>query len=88
MKWNVWDGILHLLLVIVKDVGVSDTMEDGVFETIGGLAGEREDVRSVLEEVNADALWLVEEKARRKDGGEKPVKPEGIKGWEFADVDV
>lgn len=88
MKWNVWDGMLHLLLVIVKDVGVSDTMEDGVFETIGVLAGEREDVRSVLEEVNADALWLVEEKARRKDGGEKPVKPEGIQGWEFADVDV
>lgn len=88
MNWNVWDGMLHLLLVIVKDVGVSDTTEDGIFETIGGLAGEREDVRSVLEEVNADALWLVEEKARRKDGGEKPVKPEGIKGWEFADVDV
>ncbi len=88
MKWNVWNGMIQLLLVIVKNVGVNESMEDWVFETIGGLAREREDVRSVLEELNADALWLVEEKARRRDGGEALVKPEGINGWEFADVDL
>ena len=79
--------MLQLVLVVVKDVGVSDNMEDDVFDTIGSLAREREDVRSVLEELNSDALWLVEEKARRKDGGEKLVKPEGVGGWEFMDVD-
>ena len=86
MKWRVWDGMIQLLLMVVRDVGVNEGMEDGVFETLGGLAGERKDVRSVLKGLNADALWLVEEKARRNNGSEKPVKPEGIEGWEFTDV--
>lgn len=91
MKWRVWDGVIHLLLLVVGDVGVNEDMEDGAFEALGGLAGERKDVRSVLEGLNADALWLVEEKARRNNGGvklEKPVKLQGIVGWEFADVDL
>ncbi len=88
MKWRVWDGVIQLLLTVVRDVGVNEGMEDGIFETLGGLVGERQDVRSVLEALNADALWLVEEKARRKHGGEKLVKPEGIEGWGFADVGV
>lgn len=88
MKWRVWDGVVQLLLVTVKDVGVNEYMEDGVFETLGCLTGERKDVRSVLEDLNADALWLVEEKARRKNGGQKLEKPEGIEGWEFADLDL
>lgn len=87
MKWKVWDAVLGLLVTMAKNVGVSEDMEDALFETLGYLAGEREDVRNMLEELNADALWLVEEKARRMSGGEKLVKPEGIDGWEFADVD-
>ena len=88
MKWRVWDGVIHLLLVAVRDVVVNEDMEDGAFEALGGLVGEREDVRSVLENLNADALWLVEEKASRRNGGPKLVRPEGIKGWEFADLDL
>ena len=88
MKWRVWDGVIQLLLMVVRDVGVNEGMEDGIFEALGSLVGERQDVRSVLEALNADALWLVEEKARRNHGGEKLVKPEGIEGWGFADVDV
>lgn len=88
MSWRVWDGMIQLLLVAVVNVGVTETMEDGVFETLGTLAEERKDVRSVLEDLNADALWLVEEKARRRNGGPKLVKPEGIKGWEFVDLDL
>ncbi|CAD6588272.1 MAG: hypothetical protein ASARMPREDX12_003217 [Alectoria sarmentosa] len=88
MKWRVWDAVLRLLLITVKDVGVNEDMEDGLFETLGSLAGEREDVRTVLEGLNADALWLVEEKARRESGGEKLVQPGGIEGWEFGDVDL
>ena len=88
MKWRVWDAIIRLMVTMVKDVGVNEGMEDGLFEMLGDFAGEREDVRTMLESLNADALWLVEEKARRKSGGEKLVKPEGINGWEFADVDL
>lgn len=88
MKWRVWDGVVQLLLAMVKNVGVNEDMEDGVFEVLGGLAGERADVRSVLDDLNADALWLLEEKARRNNGGPKLVKPEGVEGCEFADLDL
>lgn len=87
MKWKVWDGMIQLLLVAVEDVGVNEDMEDGVFEMLGDFVGEREDVRRVLEGLNTDALWLVEEKARRKNGGAKLVKPKGIEEWEFKDLD-
>lgn len=61
-------------------------MEDDVFETLGPLATERADVRSALEELNADALWLAGRKNTAAAGGEE-VKPEStVAGWEFADV--
>ena len=82
-KWRAWDAVVRLLLVLVREVGVSPEMEDGVFEMLGGWAGERGDVRGVLEEVNADALWLVEVKDGRVGG---LVRPEGVEGWEFRDV--
>ena len=93
-KYNVWDAMVNLLLAMVKNVGVDDeNMEDGVFEAMGELASQREDVRSALEGLNADALWLVEAKARRRNGGggggkqEVLVKPAGIvNGSEFQDV--
>ena len=83
LKWKAWDAVVRLLLVLVREVGVSSEMEDGVFEMLGGWAGSREDVRSVLEEVNVDALWLVEVKEGRVEG---LVRPEGVGGWEFRDV--
>ncbi|KAM0795654.1 armadillo-type protein [Usnea florida] len=86
-KWRVWDAVVQLLLAVVTNVGVNENMEDGVFEALGGLAGERQDVRSVLEDLNADALWLLEEKARGSEGEQdKLVKPEGVNGREFADI--
>ena len=87
MKWRVRDAVVQLLLAVVTNVGVNENMEDGVFEALGGLAGERQDVRSVLEDLNADALWLLEEKAKGSEGGQqKLVKPEGVNGREFADI--
>lgn len=88
MRWRVWDKVVCLLLTIVRDVGVSAEMEDGVFEMLGGLVGERGDVRSVLEELNADALWVVEERRRRAKGGERLVKPEEVDGVVFGDVEL
>ena len=83
LKWKAWDAVVRLLLVLAREVGVSPEMEDGVFEMLGGWAGERKDVREVLEEVNADALWLVELKEGRIEG---LVKPQGVEGVDFRDV--
>lgn len=88
MKWRVWDAVVGLVLGVVREVGVSAEMEDGVFEMLGELAGEREDVREVLEGLNPDALWLVEERARIEAGGKALVKPEAADGVEFRDVDI
>ena len=53
---------------------------------------KKEEIREVLQLVNPDALWLLEEKARVRMGGERTVKPmvpkasgEGV--WEFRDVE-
>lgn len=88
MRWRVWDAVVSLILTIIKDVGIGAEMEDAVFEMLGPLAGERGDIREVLEELNADALWVVEERVRRTNGGERLVKPEGVDGVVFRDVEL
>lgn len=88
MRWRVWDAVVSLILTIIKDVGIGAEMEDAVFEMLGPLAGERGDITEVLEELNADALWVVEERVRRTNGGERLVKPEGVDGVVFRDVEL
>lgn len=88
MRWRVWDAIVGLLVSVVRDVGVDGEMEDGVFEMLGVLVGERADVREVLEGLNADALWLIEEKERVRGGREVLMRPEAVDGIEFRDVDI
>ncbi|KAL6717021.1 hypothetical protein ACLMJK_004935 [Lecanora helva] len=87
MRWKVWDAVVGLLVHVVKDVGVSMDLEGEVFEMLGGLAGEREDVREALEGLNADALWLIEVEKRVREGGTPLVKPEAFEGFEFRDLD-
>ncbi|KAK3176916.1 hypothetical protein OEA41_008242 [Lepraria neglecta] len=82
VRWKAWNAVVGLLLVTVRDVGVTSEMEDGIFEMLGWLAPEREDVRDVLEMSNADTLWLIEEKAR----GKALVKPHALEGVHFRDV--
>lgn len=78
--------LIALLLALIRNVQLTDEMEDDVFETLGPLATERADVRRALEGLNADALWLAGRKNAAAAGGEE-VKPEStVAGWEFADV--
>ena len=82
MRWKAWNAVVGLLLVTARDVGVTSEMEDGLFEMLGWLALEREDVRDVLEMLNADTLWLIEEKA----WGKALMKPHTLEGLQFRDV--
>ena len=68
-KWRVWDAVIELVLAILRHVGISDDVEDGLFEMLGGILEEKDGVREVLEGLNTDALWLLEEQARRRAGG-------------------
>ncbi|KAL9101044.1 MAG: hypothetical protein Q9163_003659 [Psora crenata] len=120
--WRCWDGVVGLVLSIVRDVGVGELGkgEEGVFEILGPWVGERPrrldekaqkrgdglnqrdkdyeknmmgserrlEVRACLEGLNADMLWLVEERARIQRGGTKMQKPEGVAGFEFVDLDM
>lgn len=82
-----WDSLRGLIIAVVQHVGVRMQMEDSIFDMLGAhlnVAG----VRQVLESLNPDFLWLVEEKARMKAGGEKLEKPLVPDGWELWDLDL
>lgn len=62
-------------------------MEDSIFDMLGAhlnIVG----VRQMLDGLNSDFLWLVEEKARMKAGGVKLEKPLVPDGWELRDLDL
>lgn len=82
-----WDSLRGLVIAVVQHVGVRMQMEDSIFDMLGAhldVAG----VRQVLEGLNPDFLWLVEEKARMKAGGGKLEKPLVPDGWELWDLDL
>ncbi|KAL8796378.1 MAG: hypothetical protein Q9195_001285 [Heterodermia aff. obscurata] len=85
MRQRVWEGVMALVASVVEWVGVSGETEDDVWELVGeGVErGDGEGLRAlrgVLEVLNPDALWLIEERARLKMGGEFMEKPvfEGV----------
>lgn len=89
-KQRVWEAVLGLVGAVIEWVGISGEMEDGVWELMGeGVdRGNGEGVRllrGVLEDLNADALWLLEEKARLRRGGEVLERPV-FEGVEFPEV--
>ena len=89
-KQRGWEAVLGLVGAVVEWVGISGEMEDGVWELVGeGVDGGNGEgvrlLRGVLEDLNADALWLLEEKARLKRGGEVLERPV-FEGVEFPEV--
>ncbi len=76
------------MVAAVEWVGVGAEMEDGVFEMLGGWgdAGGGE-VRRCLEGLNADALWLVEERKRVEGGGVR-LKAPRVEGVVFREMDI
>lgn len=86
-RWRVWDAVVGLVCAVVEWVGVTAEMEDGVFEMVGEWGGEKGgEVRRVLEGLNADALWLVEEAKLRKEGRGRLEVPGGD-GGRFKEVE-
>ncbi len=87
-KWKVWDAVVGLVVAAVEWVGVAAEMEDGVFEMLGGWGDARGgEVRRCLEGLNADALWLVEERKRVEGGGVR-LKAPRVEGVVFREMDI
>ena len=84
---KMWEAMVSMTLEVVMHVRVTKEMEDSIIEILTPelLAG-RQDVRSVLEGLNADAVWLVEEMERLRRGGKPLQRPEGFEEWEFKEV--
>lgn len=92
-----------LVLGVVEWVGVRGGMEEGVWEMVeggfGGGGGKGGDIgegrsglrggrgREVLEGLNADMLWVVEERERVRRGGRALGKPV-VEGVVFGDIDL
>ncbi|KAL8819393.1 MAG: hypothetical protein Q9223_002153 [Gallowayella weberi] len=90
LKCKAWDALVGLVVTVVTYVGITQEMEDGVFEVLGGeaLGRAKEGVRTALEGLNPDAVWLLEEGKRFEEDGEsegdngrwkRPV----VEGWDF-----
>ena len=71
---------------------MSGEMEDDIWNLVGegverGNGEGLRALRGLLERLNPDALWLIEEQARLKEGGELMGKPV-FEGVEFPGVEI
>ncbi|CZR61589.1 uncharacterized protein PAC_11486 [Phialocephala subalpina] len=79
---QVWEAVVRLLVAIVGYVRIDEEAFDEVLEVLGDLVGDREDVRSVFEVVNGDAVWLFLQREGRNERLEVPV----MEGYQFVSL--
>lgn len=77
---KVWEAVVLLLSAIVEYVSSDDEMFDEVVEVLGALVWESDGVKSALEAVNADAVWLAMQMHGKSTKVETPV----VEGFRFA----
>lgn len=88
------EALVTLLCRVVQYVGVSDEAFDECLEMLIPVAEKRDDVRKVLEERNADAVWLAlwmrgrDREARITDEAKEIRRPVGKKQWRFEFAEV
>lgn len=80
---KVWEGIVGLLCAVVEYVRIEDEMFDEVVDVLGALVWERESVRTALEAVNGDAVWLV----MQINGRNGRVDTPSMEGFKFVGLD-
>lgn len=56
---RLWEAVVKLLTAIVSYVRLSDEMFDQILDLLAEVLERSKEVREVLEDVNADAVWLV-----------------------------
>lgn len=76
-----WEAIIRLLVTIVGYVNLDDDTFDQIIGVLGRVL-ERQDVRGVLERINADAVWL----ALHQLGTEGAIQQPAVDGYAFAEL--
>ncbi|KAK5001060.1 hypothetical protein LTR66_000192 [Elasticomyces elasticus] len=89
----VQQSLIDMLSAIVEYVGIDADMFDDALDMLAPTVKQRPDVRAILEQVNADALWLFEVRNGAVVPPELPVMPSGRSGnaefdppWQFVKV--
>ena len=80
---QVWDAAVELLTAMVMYVKMDDDMFDEILELVGDviLVPGHEELRSALEAVNADAVWLAVYERRGLGGELMSAVPCGVPGF-------
>lgn len=83
ISWQVWGSMITLLVTILEYVRVDEKMFEDCCEILASVM-ERQEVRSAIEVVNADALFLMDLEAGRIERRPTPV----LEGFKFARLEA
>lgn len=83
LSWQVWESMITLLVTILEHVRVDEDMFEDCCEVLASVM-ERPEVRSSIEVVNADALFLMDLGAGRVERRPTPV----MEGFGFASLEA
>ncbi|PNY29508.1 TEL2-interacting protein 1 [Tolypocladium capitatum] len=79
---RVWEAVTKLLTAIVSYVQVDDETFDQILDLLSDTLENNQQVREVLETINADAVWLV----RYERGYIEPLPTPKLEGVKFAEM--
>ncbi|MCJ1358763.1 MAG: hypothetical protein MMC33_008763 [Icmadophila ericetorum] len=82
--YQIWDALVGLCCRIVEHLRVNADMEDDLLNMLGPYANSRLDVRTGLDKLNPDALWLVLESQKQKGSEAGMLAPPIIQGYTFS----
>lgn len=82
-SWQMWESMITLLITILEHVRVDEDMFEDCCEVLASVM-ERWEVRSAVEVLNADALFLMDLEAGRVERRPTPV----VEGFKFASLEA
>ncbi|KAK5110173.1 hypothetical protein LTR62_006169 [Meristemomyces frigidus] len=78
-----WNSLIEAIVACVSHATILPEMFDEALIMLGPVIERRDDVRGALENVNADAVWLLRVKSGAVVSSKMPVVPAG-REWRFA----
>lgn len=79
---KLWEAVVSLLTAIVSYVRIDSSMFDDILDLLADVLERNHEVREALDNVNADAVWLVRYERGHIEHQEPPV----VEGWTFTEM--